>query len=220
MWTINSFHQITAFVSLVAGIYLLSVSLKDLKFALDHPSLSGRLAKFVLVGIISSQLWYLLIPSESESYWTLFNLSITLGLISLALSYQRKYTKLKIEFLDYSSFIHIPTDRYSEEIDGVALRSYLPAGTILLPYETDLLAMVQDFDLRRFVVVFFRVRGGSKFPDHFHPTPEFTFLLSGKAQMVKNYPALTPNRSLYIPPNTEHFFDAIEDCIGVSLIEK
>jgi len=216
--TSSDFFPYVSFLTILVTFYILAVALKNDLVKADHPLLSSRFIKVSLSGIFLSALGYLLIPGNAE-WWLIFNSSVLLGLLTLAIGYRRQYERIAIDYLDHTHFLTIPTESY-REAEGVALRAYKPGCKALVPSDNDLIEIAKNYDLNNYVAVFFRIKKGGLFPRHKHPRQEITHLVTGRAEIIAGKKLLTPRSVFTVPAETVHYFSALEDCIGVSFIEK
>lgn len=217
---ISNAFQLVAVLIIAACFYLLAVSLKDARLKMEHPVLNSRVIKLALVGIFTSQLWYLLFPNNHDAYWILFDSSVMLALVKMAASYRKKYVRIGIDFVDHRAYLDIPNDRYVEYGKGVYLRVYKEGQDPIVPNENELIEIVNNFDHSRFLPIFFRADKGAYFPPHAHPGEEWAHLTVGSAQMMVGKPVVSPDSPILIPPKVRHHLLALEYCEGVVLIQK
>lgn len=213
--------EIVSIGTLAVSFYFLTDILKNNRVRLDRPELGTIVTKVVVSVIMLSHLGLLLLPEYDRILWWTFNASVLVGLLGLAYSYHNKYTKIPIEMVKGDSYLAIPNDRYIEIQPGVSVRTYLKGSRVLHPREGEKIKWAKDngYLNGKWVIIFFCVKKGCSFPRHKHPKREHTWLTLGKAGIMKNIPPFKTNQLIEVPPNTEHFFDAQEDCFGVSCVE-
>lgn len=213
--------EIISIATLAVSFYFLADILKNTKVRLDRPEMGTVITKIVVSIIMLSHLGLLLLPDYSRELWLSFNTSVLMGLFSLAYSYHNKYAKIPIQMVEGRSFLSIPNDRYIEIEKGVTVRTFVSGGKKLHHEEQERIDWVTENGYLgdKWVIIFFSVKKGCSFPEHKHPKREHTWLLNGKAAVMKNRGAYKAHELIEVPPNTEHFFEAQEDCCGVSCVE-
>jgi quercetin dioxygenase-like cupin family protein len=69
------------------------------------------------------------------------------------------------------------------------------------------------------MLVYFMLKKGAIIPKHHHASEQITYIVAGKVKVIsqdKEY-IVSKGEVLIIPPNTPHFFEALEDTIDVDV---
>lgn len=225
----NLLIQLSCIITALSCFYLLAIALKDSRSGIDYPTISAKILRMGLAGVMVSATGFLIVPDLLNLNLSVLIISVGSCVLVMSITYRRNYLPMEIDFIDHESYINFPKDRYAQIKPGVFCRNYDFDGLVVAPFESELINIAKDYDPKRWTCVFFDIGrglsevdadGNPDFPNHRHRNQEKTHLSKGRAEIINGWPDLTSELPFTVPPKRTHYFKRKGHCLGASFVEK